>query len=108
MFLDNFIYQPSSSFKLDSTDINQVRSYEEQGLFPIQLPDGKFLISIPARMDVEFFIEGQRHVESVKELIKQCYNMKKVTKQSLAKFYNDCNNGIINLEYSDKDGLYIV
>ena len=107
MQLDNYYYQPSSKFKLQSTDVAKIRSYEEKGLFPIELPDGTFLISIPSRTDVEFVINGKRHIEPVKDLIKEYYGMKKATRQSLEKFYNDCNNGIINLEYSEKDGLYI-
>ena len=108
MRLDNYYYQPSSKFKLQSTDTEKIRSYEEKGLFPIELEDGTFLISIPSRTDVEFVINGQRHIETVKELIRDVYGMKKVTRKSLEKFYNDCNAGNIKLEYSEKKGLYLV
>lgn len=112
----DYYYEPSSSFVAQG-DKRKIRKYEEQGFYVKSGGFGSYRMVKPSSAQVYFTVDeeyeeqGQDqlpvHNQSVKQLIRDCYNVQRVTKQKLENFVSDCNNGIFNLQYSKDSGLYV-
>lgn len=113
--VDTF-YEPSSSVVAQGKP-SKIREYEKRGYYVASGGFGSYRMVMPSKTIVYFTVEGEMdeehpdrqpvHNQSVKQLIRDCYDVSRVTKQKFEEFVSDCNSGIINLQYSEASGLYV-
>lgn len=104
--INSYYYEPSDNALVQGGQ-KKIQKYQDKGYYIKSGSNGSYIMVKPSEAIVYFDVDGKKHSESVKELIRDNYGVKNVTEKKLETFVSDCNSGKIDLKYSDSNGLYI-
>lgn len=104
----DYYYEQSSSI-IAQGNYRKIQRYRDQGFYEVAGGFGTYRMVRPSVAKVYFTIDENKEVlnQSVKQLIRDCFNVERVTKKRLETFVSACKLGIIDLKYSSDSGLYI-
>lgn len=85
-----------------------VAKYERKGYYCHQGGNGTYRMVKPSKTILFFEVDGEMKSESIKDLIREAYNINRVGEKQLDRFFCDLQSGSIKLDYSEQNGLSII
>ena len=103
-----FNYVPSKSF-LAQGNKREIQKLVNQGYRIIRGGYGSYIMSEPSIAEVQYKIDDDEeiHTQNAIGLIREIYNVTRVTREKLENFVVDCMLGDVKLKYSEGTGLYL-
>ena len=87
-----FNYKQSETKNFQGTK-RKLKKEEEKGFIKIRGGNGSYVLSKPSVAEVVLNIDGETETFDVKDLIREYYDMKKVTEKSFETFRDDVKKG---------------
>lgn len=101
----DLIYERSASVVAQGKD---VAAYRKKGFYPKQGGFGSYVMVKSSKATLFFEANGKKHSSSVNQLIREAYNISKVTENYAYRFFDDLKAGNVKLDYSEDTGLSLV
>lgn len=101
----NLIYEPSASVVAQG---KKVAAYRKKGFYPKQGGYGSYVMVKPSKVTLFFEANEKKHSSSIKQLIREAYNISNVNENYAYRFLDDLKAGNIKLDYSEETGLSLV
>lgn len=105
--IKRFFYKESQTIVVQGNK-SVINSYIKKGYRIIRGGNGTYIMSLPSVAGVVFEVDndGIERSQDVKQLIRDFYGVKRVTRSKLEEFVIDCNLKTIKLKFSEEKGLY--
>lgn len=98
----NICYEPSETLVAQGKN---VAKYEKKGFYAAKGGNGTYRMVKPSKVTLFFEANEKSHSCSVKQLIRDAYNISNVSHGHASRFLNDLQAGNIKLNYSEEKGL---
>ena len=101
----NILYEPSETLVAQGKN---VAKYEKKGFYAAKGGNGTYRMVKPSKVTLFFEANEKSHSCSVKQLIRDVYNISNVGHSHACRFLDDLKAGTIKLNYSEEKGLSLV
>ena len=96
-----YYYVPSGGTIEKQGTRRDIQKYLNQGYKIVYENNGYYVLSIPSSANVRYEVEDVERTECVKPLIRDYYNVERVTENRFNKFMQDYENNKFNFMYSE-------
>lgn len=100
----DYIYEKSKTELFQGTYL-ELQEKLDNGCKVIRGGNGSYVLATPSEAKIEVIIDNQVECMDVKQLIRDVYDRKKVTKKAFETFKQDIESGIKRIDYDYCKGL---